>query len=110
MNKLKPCPFCGATPRIKTKRLCPDTVFTIDQLHYPDCFLHGFTEPENEGYVSSDAAISSWNRRADHFRDVAKMVDREELLKVADEIEESDVDDCVDWHERIRKALGVVER
>ena len=33
--------------------------------------------------------------------------DISELLEVADEIEESDVDGCVDWHNRIRKALGV---
>lgn len=31
---------------------------------------------------------------------------REDLLAIADEIEESDVDGCVDWHHRIRKALG----
>lgn len=33
-------------------------------------------------------------------------IDREELLAVADEIGESDVDGCIDWQHRIRKALG----
>lgn len=37
------------------------------------------------------------------------VVDRDALLKVADEIEQSDVDGCVDWHNRIREALGVDE-
>lgn len=33
--------------------------------------------------------------------------DLAELLEVADEIEQADVDCCVGWHDRIRKALGV---
>lgn len=33
-------------------------------------------------------------------------IDREELLKVADEIEEADVDGVSDWADRIRKAVG----
>lgn len=36
-------------------------------------------------------------------------IDRTELLAIADEIEESDADGCVDWHRRIREALGVKE-
>lgn len=44
--------------------------------------------------------------------DVVRMwnpVDRDELLRIADEIEESDVDGCIDWHDRIRKACGLDE-
>lgn len=36
-------------------------------------------------------------------------IDHRELLAIADEIEESDVDGCVDWHRRIRKAVGAKE-
>lgn len=41
--------------------------------------------------------------------DVVRMwnpVDRDELRRIADEIEESDVDGCIDWYARIRKACG----
>lgn len=37
----------------------------------------------------------------------AMSIDRDELLRVADEIERADVDGCVGWHERIRKACGI---
>lgn len=33
--------------------------------------------------------------------------DRESLLKIADEIAESDVDGVIDWPSRIREACGV---
>lgn len=63
MEGLKPCPFCGATPRIKRKKLVTEDVFSIDQIHYDDCFLLGFKEPDNKGYITEEAAIKAWNRR-----------------------------------------------
>lgn len=69
MSELKPCPFCGATPRVKAKNLGTETVYVIDQLHYSGCYLDGFREPDNQGYVSPEAAIKAWNRRADDERD-----------------------------------------
>ena len=63
MEGLKPCPFCGATPRIKRKKLVIEDVFLIDQIHYDDCFLLGFKEPDNRVYITEEAAIKAWNRR-----------------------------------------------
>lgn len=50
-----------------------------------------------ESVDSIDKAIKWWNNRA---------IDRDELLKVADECDEADVDGVSDWADRIRKAVG----
>lgn len=82
MMKPKPCPFCGATPKVSKKKLAMNTVFVIDQIHYKECYLYGFREPENEGYVDEESAIKSWNKR---FREC----DRDALLELAKDIEGS---------------------
>lgn len=49
-----------------------------------------------------------WAKYGPYFcADYEPMPDVEELAKVADEIERADVDGCVGWHERIRKACGI---
>lgn len=93
--ELKPCPFCGS-----------DDVFCSqgqEGEHYVECCDCG---AKIETYKGVEDAVKAWNRRA---------IDRDELLKVADELEnkffvvydshgEIDHADC--FVERIMKAIG----
>lgn len=46
-----------------------------------------------------ERAIKRWNRRANER-------DRDALIDVCREIEDADVDGCIDWADRIRRAIG----
>lgn len=50
-----------------------------------------------ESFNGLEDAVAGWNARA---------IDRDELLKVADECDRAAVDGVTDWAERIRKAVG----
>lgn len=86
MSELKPCPFCGSqhVHGEKVKR----------GIYRVECWCCGASV---ESVASIDKAIKWWNTRA---------IDREDLLKVADECECADVDGVVDWADRIRKAVS----
>lgn len=88
MNRieLKPCPFCGS-----------DDVFCgqgPEGEDYVECWDRS---AKVETYNGMEDAVAGWNTRA---------VNRDELLKVADECESADVDGVIDWSARIRKAVG----
>lgn len=133
MNELKPCPFCGESARIVPcddegnlrsdeydKNPWSGLCYRIVHVSF-DCPV------SSDGgmflYDTKDDAVESWNRRADEF-------DREELLKVAEEINADAeniagyLDSCegsfskndadkyyklAGWVNRIRRALGVEE-
>lgn len=83
--ELKPCPFCGS-----------EDIFGgpgPEGEHYVECWDCCAKVESCNGMAD---AIAGWNRRA---------INRDELLKVADECERADVDGVTDWAERIRKAV-----
>lgn len=112
-KKLKPCPFCGGEAdcisedagwdsrgeniwavtvgclscgaNIEVERRC-DHLMRDDDIEGETC------------HALEEEVAAMWNARA---------IDRDELLKVADECEEADVDGVVDWAARIRKAVGL---
>ena len=103
MSELKPCPFCGG--EAKTKHYEDNDSLII---YCPTCSKDWDLKGERPGErwaadfefagwseEDDDAVIAAWNRRA---------IDRDELLKVADECDAADVD--TDWAQRIKKAVG----
>ena len=83
--KMKPCPFCGSE----------DVAFTcLEDVYYVECWG---CSAKVETYNGIEDAVKKWNRRA---------IDRDELLKVADECERADVDGVTDWAAQIRKTVG----
>ena len=83
--KMKPCPFCGSE----------DVSFgKLEDICYVECWD---CSASIETYSGIEDAVKKWNRQA---------INRDELLKVADECERADVDGVTDWAERIRKAVG----
>lgn len=89
-TELKSCPFCGGAP---VERYPGGTAYGIE---CESCHI-------GTAYVClSDyrQSVDAWNRRADEC-------DREALLDVCREIEDADVDGCIDWADRIRNACGV---
>lgn len=83
--ELKPCPFCGS-----------DDVtwfYGLEDEHYVECLD---CSAKAESYSGLEDAIAGWNARA---------IDRDDLLKVADECERADVDGVTNWAARIRKAV-----
>ena len=86
MSELKTCPFCGSDRVYGTK--------ARKGLYRVECWCCGANIGSFGGIKN---AIKWWNTRA---------IDRDELLKVADECECADVDGVVDLAARIRKAVG----
>ena len=82
--ELKPCPFCGS-----------DDVSCdiLEDVYYVECWD---CSAKVESYDGIEDAVAGWNARA---------IDRDALLKVADECDRVDVDGVTDWAERIRKAV-----
>lgn len=83
--ELKPCPFCGSEDV---------TCDRFEDVYYVECWD---CSAKVETYNGMEDAVSGWN---------ARVIDRDALLKVADECECADVDGVTDWAERIRKAVG----
>lgn len=83
--ELNPCPFCGSEDV---------TCDRLEDVYYVECWDCG---AKVESYNGLEDAVAGWNARA---------IDRDDLLKVADECERADVDCVIDWAERIRKAVG----
>ena len=88
MNRieLKPCPFCGSDDVF-----CGQGPEGEDYVECWDC------SAKVESYNGMDDAIAGWNSRA---------IDRDELLKIADECKRTNINNMTDWDERIRKAVG----
>lgn len=84
--ELKPCLFCGSDDVF-----CGEGPEGEDYVECWDCIA------KVKSYNGMEDAIVGWNRRA---------INRDELLKVTDECEGSDVDGVIDWAARIRKAVG----
>lgn len=85
--ELKPCPFCGSDD--VTRFYGPE-----EEHHYVECCD---CSAKVESYNGLGDAVSGWNARA---------IDRDDLLKVADECERADVDGVIGLAARIRKAVG----
>lgn len=92
--ELKPCPFCGSEGVICNR---------FEDVYYVECLC---CSAKVESYNGLEDAVAGWNARA---------IDRDELLKIADELEnkffvvydshgEIDHADC--FVERIMKAIG----
>lgn len=92
--ELKPCPFCGSGDV---------TCERFEDVYYVECLS---CSAKFESYNGIEDALAGWNTRA---------IDRDELLKIADELEnkffvvydshgEIDHADC--FVERIMKAIG----
>ena len=82
---LESCPFCGSEDV---------TCDRFEDVYYVECW---YCNAKIETYNGAEDAIEGWNARA---------IDRDDLLKVADECERADVDGVIDWAARIRKAVG----
>lgn len=83
--ELKPCPFCGSEDV---------TCDRFEDVYYVECWD---CSAKIESYNGAEDAVAGWNTRA---------IDRDDLLKVADEFERADVYGVIDWAARIRKAVG----
>lgn len=83
--ELKPCPFCGSED------------VSCSWLEDVSCVECWDCSAKVETYYGIEDAVKKWNRRA---------INRDELLKVADECERADVGGMTDWAARIRKAVG----
>ena len=57
-NELKPCPFCGSTPRISENKLDYCHI-----LYGIGCFGNAHHTAEVGWFPSEDEAIEYWNRR-----------------------------------------------
>lgn len=83
--KLEPCPFCGSDDVI-----CG----MFEDVYFVECW-DCCAKVESCNWL--EAAVARWN---------ARVIDRDDLLNVADECERADVDGVIDWAARIRKAVG----
>lgn len=72
MDELKPCPFCGEMPLLKSDNRYPRLKYCERITAYEvvcqniDCIIY---YADNVYYRTPDEAIGAWNRRADneHF-------------------------------------------
>lgn len=63
VNKLKPCPFCGAIPAIQKNDFC----WQLSAEHEKGCFIRQMNGMNGNGKMSAyskDVLIETWNRRA----------------------------------------------
>ena len=82
--ELKPCPFCGSDDVI-----CD----MFEDVYFVECWD---CCAKIESCNGMEGVVAGWNARA---------IDRDDLLKVADECDRADVDGVTDWAKRIRKAV-----
>lgn len=105
MEKLKPCPFCGGEATVADDsgrhgemfsvwHQCPNDGGRFNRYGSVDALII-----DTGWYDTREQAIEAWNRRAGEC-------DSEALLSVCAEIDDADVDGCIDWADRIRKAIG----
>lgn len=83
--ELKPCPFCGSED--------VTCAAGLEGEYYVECWD---CSAKVESCNGLEDAVAGWN---------ARVIDRDALLKVADECECAAVDGVTDWAERIRKAV-----
>ena len=86
--ELKPCPYCGS------QHIYGEEVGKGIRTYRVECWCCGASV---ESVNSAEKVIEWWNTRT---------IDRDELLAVANECEQADVDGVVDWAARIRRAVG----
>lgn len=86
-------PLCYLAKSLENMSLCHAAYFAKGWEDARGCRI------EHDAAVAYglEDAIAGWNARA---------IDRDALLKVANECERADVDGVTDWAERIRKAVG----
>lgn len=106
MSELKPCPFCGGEPVFHEARQISETWFVASVSCRRGCAQIVSRGMETKtAKMANESAIEAWNTR---------VIDRDELLKIADELEnkffvvydshgEIDHADC--FVERIMKAV-----
>ena len=82
--ELKPCPFCGSDDVI-----CD----MFEDVYFVECWD---CCAKVESCNGMEDVVAGWNARA---------IDRDDLLKVADECDRADVDGVTGWAKRIRKAV-----
>ena len=58
-EELKPCPFCGKEPELRTLSGNQSTYYYIECRNF-DCLLYCYTKHKYENYQQ---AIEAWNRR-----------------------------------------------
>lgn len=63
-------------------------------MYYVECW---YCSAKIKTHNGAEDAIEGWNARA---------IDRDALLKVADECDRADIDGVADWAARIRKAVA----
>lgn len=115
MNELRPCPFCGGEACCKSDDAgwdyrgdnvfvatvgCPNCGASFELEHHGDDLLRDDDIEGETCHALEEQAAALWNARA---------IDRDELLKVADECESADVDGVSDLAARIRNAAGTAK-
>lgn len=110
--ELKPCPFCGGKAYSKSEDAgwdsrgenlwlveigCVNCGASIDVERHCDHLLRDDDIEGETCHALEELEAAMRNTRA---------IDRDELLKVADECDEADVYGVSDWADRIRKAVG----
>lgn len=107
MNELKPCPFCGGEPVFHEASQISEAWFVASVSCRRGCaqiVSRGMETKTAE--MANESAIAAWNKR---------VIDRDELLKIADELEneffvvydsyEDTIDHADCFVERIMKAV-----
>ena len=65
MAELKPCPFCGHTPKIERFENRFNRIYFAIECHSTDCDII----PQTAWYADKQEAIEAWNRRATNGTD-----------------------------------------
>ena len=68
-EQLKPCPFCGSEPRLRSYRTYSDEKHCIIEKFYVFCDECQVEVPYL-GYADKNVAITAWNRRASGWNKV----------------------------------------
>lgn len=73
MDELKPCPFCGVTPRIRREqwREISETsgAYVLEAKHRAGCFIRSMNGTNLDGRMTAfneKCLIEAWNRRDDN--------------------------------------------
>lgn len=117
MDGLNPCPLCGGEAKqLSSFHQREDGLITSCPAY--ECCKCGeifagtserdFYDLKNGrgGFATKDEIDALDNLARERWNEKSRMIDRESLLSVCAEIDDADVDGCVDWADRIRRAIG----